>query len=92
LVTESADILERLWPRSTPLTVQKQEAEFDLALPEIARTVYALLGEEPQHIDELLRKCALTPPVLSAILLDLELMGGVEQLPGMRYIRHRPSR
>jgi DNA processing protein len=34
----------------------------------------------------------LTPPALSAILLDLELRGGVEQLPGMRYIRHRPSR
>ena len=92
LVTESADILERLWPRCPSVSVQKQEAQLDLALSEIARSVYVLLGEVPQHIDELVRKCALTPPVLSAILLDLELSGGVEQLPGMRYIRHRPSR
>lgn len=92
LVTESADILERLWPRCPSAPVQKQEAHFDLGLSELARSVIALLGEVPLHIDELVRKCALTPPVLSAILLDLELKGGVEQLPGMRYIRHRPSR
>ena len=83
LVTESGDILERLWPRCPSAPVQKQES---------ARIVYACLGEVPLHIDELVGKCALTPPVLSAILLDLELRGGVEQLPGMRYIRHRPSR
>jgi DNA processing protein len=92
LVTESDDILERLWPRCPSAPVQKQEAQLDLTLPEDARSVYALLGEVPLHIDELVGKCALTPFALSAILLDLELRGGVEQLPGMRYIRYRPSR
>ena len=69
--------------------MQKREAEIDLTLDEQARSLFALFGEEPLHIDELVRKCALTPPEVSAILLDLELKGGVEQLPGMRYIRHR---
>lgn len=92
LVTESRDILERLWPDSPSAPIQKKEPQLDLSLSDAARTVYDFLGEVPVHVDELVGKCALTPPVLSAILLDLELRGGIEQLPGMRYIRHRSSR
>ena len=48
------------------------------------------LGHEPLHVDELARTSGLTPMEVSAILLTLELQGGVEQLPGMRYVRRRP--
>lgn len=89
LVTESADILERLWPALPPAQQQKEEARLEGELDGDARRVYAELGDEPLYIDDLARKTALTPPLLSAILLDLELRGGALQLPGSRYIRNR---
>lgn len=87
LVTDVSDILLSLWPkkRSTKRhTTEKVTAEqFD----EPTASVYRQLGETPLHHDEIARKCALTPMVLSAILLDLELNGGARQLPGGHYVR-----
>lgn len=86
LVTEAADILEVLWPhppQSRP--VAKQPA--DLNLPPQLQKLHELLGVEPLHVDELVRRSGLTPREVSASLLDLELQGGVEQLPGMRFLR-----
>jgi len=51
--------------------------------------VYRKLGDDPLYIDELARESGLTPMEVSAILLHLELQGGVQQLPGMRYVRSR---
>ncbi|MDY0267516.1 DNA-processing protein DprA [Trichloromonas sp.] len=91
LVTEPADILEVLWP-GTPSRGQRQKEESLLEkLSGTALTVYRNLGREPLHIDELARKTGLTPMELSAILLHLELRGGVEQIPGMRYLRGREA-
>lgn len=89
LVTEPRDILERLWPALPPAAVQKREDDLDATLSETARRLYAFLGYEPLHVDDLARKSGLTPPDVSAILLDLELRNAVEQLPGMRYARNR---
>lgn len=89
LVTEARDILERLWPAFPPAAIQKREADLGTSLPVTARTVYLQLGDEPLHVDDLARKCGLTPPEVSAILLDLELNNSIEQLPGMRYVRNR---
>jgi len=89
LVTDVEDILSVLWP-GVP-SRRQQEAE-DALLTELApeaRKVYQLLTVNPLHIDELARKSGLTPMELSAILLHLELQGGVEQLSGMRYVRCR---
>jgi DNA processing protein len=35
-------------------------------------------------VDDVLRRCQLSTPVVQAILLDLELSGRVEMLPGNR--------
>jgi len=85
LVTEVDDILSALWP-ATPQRCQQQET-FAAQLPEPALSVYRQLAEEPRHIDEICRKCGLTPMDVSAILLDLELRGGVQMLPGGIYAR-----
>ncbi len=91
LVTGPADILEVLWP-GTPSRGQRQKEDSLLEkLSGTALNVYRNLGREPLHIDELARKTGLTPMELSAILLHLELQGGVEQLPGMRYLRGREA-
>jgi DNA processing protein len=38
-------------------------------------------------VDDLARRCHLSPPAVRAILLDLELSGLVEVLPGDRVAR-----
>jgi DNA processing protein len=89
LVTGAADILEVLWPGSPTRQQQKKEDSLQAELTGQALTLYRCLCVEPLHIDELARKSGLTPMEVSAILLHLELQGGVEQLPGMRYVRRR---
>jgi DNA processing protein len=85
-VTESADILAALWPQ-TPRREMAATDPFAATLEEPARAVWLALGGEPRHIDELAGELGLTAGELSATLLHLELQGGVEQLPGARYLR-----
>lgn len=91
LVTEARDILDLLWPGQPPTKVRQQEDRFVESLPGEAARVYQTLGPEPLHIDEITQNTGLTPPEVSAILLHLELQGGVQTLPGMRYLRARRS-
>jgi DNA processing protein len=86
LVTEAADILEVLWPQR-PQSRPPSPQTSSLELPPQLRMLHELLGAEPLHVDELVRRSGLTPREVSASLLDLELQGGVEQLPGMRFLR-----
>jgi DNA processing protein len=89
MVTEVRDILEVLWPQLPSRSMRRREDSFAEALSGDTLTVYRQLGNDPRHIDELARTSGLTPMEVSAILLHLELQGGVEQLPGMRYVRSR---
>jgi len=85
VVTEAQDILDSLWPgtRSKPSPTDPLLNELDGA----ALRLYQSLDFTPQQGDDLARACGLTPMELSAILLDLELRGGIQALPGGRYIR-----
>ncbi|HBT84079.1 MAG: DNA protecting protein DprA [Desulfuromonadales bacterium GWD2_61_12] len=89
VVTEARDILAVLWPELPEGVIQRREDRFAASLCGDTQRLYLCLGEEPLHIDELAQKTALTPMEVSAILLTLELQGGVELLPGMRYLRNR---
>jgi DNA processing protein len=55
-------------------------------LPE-ERDILALVEEYPQHIDELVRRGNLVVQKVSSILLNLELKGLVQQLPGKLFVR-----
>jgi DNA processing protein len=46
--------------------------------------VVDLLGTAPIAVDEVMRRCHLSPSAVQAVLLDLELAGRVEMLPGNR--------
>ncbi len=87
LVTEVNDILQALWPQRLNRQQQKHIDRLTEQLVGSPLEVYRQLNHEPQHIDEIGRKCGLTPMELSAILLDLELRGGVQVLPGNHFIR-----
>ena len=53
-------------------------------LTENEAQVLEMLGPTPVAVDDVLRRCHLSTPVVQAILLDLELAGRVEMLPGNR--------
>lgn len=62
-------------------------AERQIALETPASALAAvtrLLGAAPTLVDDLVRRCQLSPPEVRAALLDLELAGRVETLPGNR--------
>lgn len=62
-------------------------AEPQIALetpPDACALVTKLLGPAPTSVDDLVRRCQLSAPEVRAALLDLELAGRVETLPGNR--------
>ena len=96
-LTESAeDVLEHLpdaprdapvfasrpaWPHAEPADETAQEPSTP---PGEAAQVLDLLATTPTAVDEVMRRCHLSPSAVQAILLDLELAGRVEMLPGNR--------
>ncbi len=52
--------------------------------PAALDTLVGLLSPAPTSVDDLARRCQLSPPEIRAALLDLELAGRVETLPGSR--------
>ena len=42
------------------------------------------LSPEPIAVDEIVRQCQLTAPVVRILLLELEIAGSLERLPGNR--------
>lgn len=91
LVETAADILEELAPRlaafsaAPPAPTAPATPPPDLD-PDGAR-LFTALGDEPIHIDELVRSLKLDPARLFGLLLDLELRGLAIQLPGKRFAR-----
>ena len=96
LVTQAADVLETLpeFPASTavrlPLGFEESPALWDHA-PEpepnmvLARnSVASLLGADPTLVDDLVRRCQLSASTVVAVLLELEVAGRVQTMPGHR--------
>ena len=88
-VTEAVEILEILGVTSHNRKARPLTKPDDFQLPEPAGSVLSELTLTPLHSDELAKESGLTPMELSVILLQLELQGYAEKLPGGRYIRGR---
>ena len=90
LTESAADVLGNLPGRPTPLfdparagvaePVPASEAPSDPVL--VRRTVLESLGHDPTPVDDLVRRCQLSASAVVAALLELELGGRVEMLPG----------
>jgi DNA processing protein len=92
LIEEAADVIAALGsltgrlaepgensaPLSPPPKVLKSEVE------NARREVFSLLGPVPLQVDEIIRQCHLSPPVVALVLLELELSGRIERYPGNR--------
>jgi DNA processing protein len=64
-------------------TFNADAAEISLA----RRQIPPLIGADPVMVDEIARHCQLSTAAISAVLLELELAGKVETLPGNRVAR-----
>ncbi len=95
LVENAADILDNLpMEPAAPRTRQQGFGELAPAFPddqdvvenhpEAQSALLALLSPEPTMVDDLVRRCHLSPSVTVAVLLELELAGRVESLSGSR--------
>ncbi|MCO6439679.1 MAG: DNA-processing protein DprA [Nitrococcus mobilis] len=89
LVESAADVLEELPPfaeamAERPASPDPGKTPF---LDRDYRRVLTALGYDPVPADVLLQRTGLTPDTLSAMLLQLELMGYVATCPGGRYAR-----
>jgi len=80
LTTQAEDIMQHLNWQSGRETSEKYQPASDVE----ARIIVAL-GREVLHVDRLAEDCNLTVSALSTILLQLELLGVIEKLPGSRY-------
>ena len=54
---------------------------------EAEQKLWQALGDSPASLDELVSRCGLPVPELSALLLQLELRGMVASAAGGRYMR-----
>jgi DNA processing protein len=90
LVETVNDIIEEIAPQ---LMDRRAGAPARPELPQQAsheaRNIFALLQERSLHIDEVIESSGLAPSKVSEILLDLELQGFLQQLPGKRYTAER---
>ena len=85
------DVLRALESLSPPAARERQGDLFAQARPaapsesdlETARTIILEnLGHTPVAIDELVRGCQLSAPVVLTVVLELELAGRVQRQPG----------
>ncbi|MGH7830536.1 MAG: DNA-processing protein DprA [Candidatus Binatia bacterium] len=88
LVESVADIVEEIAPQLVSRSAKPAEA-LPPALPpntsSEVKGVFELILRGPLQIDEVIQGSGLSPAKVSEILLDLELGGLLEQLPGKRF-------
>lgn len=88
LVESAADVLATLPGRSAAgprAGLSEQSSVFEPAAQssqDARRLVIENLGRDPTEVDDLVRRCQLSPSMIVAALLELELGGRLEMLPG----------
>jgi DNA processing protein len=93
LVEDFEQVLESLDGLTGPSLKFHENLSFGSQAPEINTLsesdkvrdeVLSLLGPSPVMVDELIRQCHCSPPVLGMVLLELDLAGRLERHPGNR--------
>ncbi len=96
LVETAEDVLAHLphSPRAAPLFQSRSDPAETPAAEEAPEPppgstgqILEMIGSIPVGVDDLARRCHLSTPAVRAMLLDLELSGLVESLPGDRVVR-----
>ncbi len=66
-------------PATAPRTIDQHIEKAEKSVPE---RILACLSPSPTAVDEVIRQCHVSPALVTAALLDLELSGRVERLQG----------
>jgi len=91
LVTSAENVFEALQDAYRPSLEERERLDFKTETPtapdmdevEKARdSIKESLGPEPVTVDEIIRNCQLSHPVVSMVLLEMELAGRLERHPG----------
>jgi len=94
LVETARDVLDAILRR--PLSEPEKESEDqgssnydinEIMLEKARQTILAALAPAPTSVDEIVRGCQLSAPVVLAALLELELAGAIDRHPGNRVSR-----
>jgi DNA processing protein len=97
LVEHARDVIEELAPMVPPERTVENDSNDAAEAEQISLTadehrVYDALGPYSVHIDDLARSLSMEPGRLSGILLQLEIKGLIEQLPGKWFtVAHPPD-
>ena len=67
--------------KNTDQTIDKFD---ETSLEPLRQLALTLIGLQPVPVDELVRQCQTSAPILAQVLLELELAGQIERLPGNR--------
>ncbi|MFH1241449.1 MAG: DNA-processing protein DprA [Pseudomonadota bacterium] len=90
LVENADDILEEFgFTDKAPYGGEKLSAPSaaPMDMDESEMRVYEIVGDYPIHIDQIVRMGEMDPGQVSSILMRMELMGMVQQLPGKMFVR-----
>jgi DNA processing protein len=89
LVESAEDILEEIKPLVGPSREKIRQVETPASttnLTDEEAVVFGILDQIPLHVDEICRSAQLPVSKIMALLLSLELKGGVRQLPGKNFV------
>ena len=85
LIESAEDILEEILPRFQHQVPESKDRK--PSLEEKEERVYQLLENDPVHIDSIIALTGMSASHVSAILLQLELKGLVQQLSGKQFVK-----
>ena len=89
LIENADDILEEIHRMVRPSSGPDEDghgARYE-GLGEAEKRIYDLIGTYPMHIDDIVRRGGIVAGEVSGILMKLELMGMITQLPGKMFVR-----
>ncbi len=89
LVTSAQDVLEAL---NLKMVTAHSEARAVIPEDPTEAKLFALLSNDPTHIDYLVRESGLPVAQVSSTLALMELKGSVRQIAGMQYVVAREAR
>ncbi|HTP06800.1 MAG TPA: DNA-processing protein DprA [Anaerolineae bacterium] len=89
LVTSAQDVLEAL---NLKMVAAHSEARAVIPEDPTEAKLFALLSNDPTHIDYLVRESGLPVAQVSSTLALMELKGSVRQIAGMQYVVAREAR
>jgi len=92
LIEEAADVVAALGSAAGRLAESTSDSEpyptphksLESEVEKAKKEVLGLLSSVPLAVDEIIRQCHLSPPVVALVLLELELAGWIERHPGNR--------